>query len=235
MVQTRINPRIKIRENTQAMKQSRTPRFQRSFFYGRAVMALALISVAAYGLMITTGSISSSSGSTASAQTPAKVAIGAPAPDFTFTTLRRWTVPGVGSLTTMDDTQRRLSEFRGRPVMLWLFATWCPTCVAGTIAVAEKFDRLKQAGIQIIQLKLYNNLGYTGPSVADFANRHASSVAPSPSWLWGEASLKGSFTYDPQGYPDIYFLIDNGGIIRAIEPAPHVTMDKIMAFAASVE
>lgn len=235
MVQTRKNPRIKIKENTQAMKQSRAPRFPRSYFYGGAIMAFALITVVAYGLMITTGSISSTSSSTASAQATAKVEIGAPAPDITFTTLRRRTVPGVGILTTMDDTQRRLSEFRGRPVMLWLFATWCPTCVAGTIAVAEKFDRLRQAGIQIIQLKLYNNLGYPGLSLEDFANRYASSVAPSPSWLWGEASQIGGFTYDPRGIPDIYFLIDKDGIIRAIEPAPHVTMDKIMAFAASVE
>ena len=235
MVQTRKNPRIKIKENTQAMKQSRAPRFQRSFFYGLAIMALAIITFVAYGLTITAGSISSTPSSTASAQTPANVAIGAPAPDFTFTTLRQWTVPGAGLLTKMDDTQRRLSEFRGRPVMLWLFATWCPTCVAGTIAVAEKFDRLKQTGIQIIQLKLYNDLGYPGTSVAEFANRHARSVFPSPSWLWGEASQKVSFTYDPRGYPDIYFLIDKEGIIRAIEPAPHVTMDKIMAFAASVE
>ena len=32
MVKTRKNPRIKIKKNTQAMKQSRAPRFQRSFF-----------------------------------------------------------------------------------------------------------------------------------------------------------------------------------------------------------
>ena len=145
MTQAEKTLRIKIQEDDQDMKQSRAPRFQRSFFYGRAIMALALITVVAYGLIITTGSISSTTSSTAHAQTPAKVEIGAPAPDFTFTTLRRGTLPGVGSHTTMDDTQRRLSEFRGRPVMLWLFATWCPTCVAGTIAVAEKFDRLVPA------------------------------------------------------------------------------------------
>ncbi len=232
MVQPKKTHRGKFNGIRARMQAPRSPHL---FSYGRALVALSLAAFVAYGLMITTGSIPSTSSSTASAQTPAKVGIGAPAPDFTFTTLRRWTVPGAGSLTTMDDTQRRLSEFRGRPVMLWLFATWCPTCVAGTLAVAEKFDRLKQAGIQIIQLRLYNNLGYPGPSVAEFANRYASSVAPSPSWLWGEASLKASFTYDPRGYPDIYFLIDKEGFIRAIEPAPHVTMDKIIAFAASVE
>ncbi len=64
MVQTRKNPRIKIKENTQAMKQSRVTRFPRSYFYGGAIMAFALITVVAYGLMITTGSISSTSSAT---------------------------------------------------------------------------------------------------------------------------------------------------------------------------
>ncbi len=156
----------------------------------------------------------------ARAQTEAKVELGAPAPDLVF--------------TAVDGSQRRLSEFQGRPTMLWFFATWCPTCVAGTRAVAENLDWLRQAGIQIIQLKLYNNLGYSGASVTDFAARHAGAVAPSPDWLWGDASLEGSITYDPRGYPDIYFLIDKDGIVRAIEPAPHATMDKIRRFAESI-
>ena len=190
------------------------------FTYGGALATLALIAAVAYGLMIPTRSVESTLSSAASAQTPAVVKIGAPAPDMAF--------------TTMDGTQRRLSEFRGRPVMLWLFATWCPTCIYGTIAVAEKFDRLQQAGIQIIQLKLYNNVGYPGPSVEEFAKRHAGSIPPSPDWLWGTASREGSFTYDPRGYPDIYFLIDKDGVLQAVNVAPHATMDIILAFALRV-
>lgn len=187
---------------------------------GGALVALALIAIAAYGWTIPPMSVEATLGSAASAQTPAVVKIGAPAPDMAFTTLR--------------GTERRLSEFRGRPVMLWLFATWCPTCVYGTIAVAEKFDRIQQAGIQIIQLKLYDNLGYPGPSVEEFAKRHAGSIPPSPDWLWGDASQEGSFTYDPRGHPDIYFLIDKDGVLQAIDVAPHATMDIILAFALSV-
>ncbi len=213
--------RTKIEKDMLARKRPRAPSARRLFSYGGVIAALALLTIAAYALTIPGGSIYSASGSAEIAQTPAVVKIGAPAPEIAF--------------TTVDGTQRRLSEFRGRPVMLWLFATWCPTCVAGTYAVVEKFDRLKRSGIQIIQLKLYNNLGYPGPTVEDFARRYAGAMAPSPNWLWGEASKKGSFTYDPQGYPDIYFLIGEDGILRAIQPAPHVTMNKILAFAQSVE
>ncbi len=182
----------------------------------RAAFALAL----AYGLVLAVGAGAVLPSSTASAQMGTIVKVGAPAPDMAF--------------TTTDGAERRLSEFGGRPVMLWVFATWCPTCIAGTFAVAAEFDRLKQAGIQIIQLKLYNNLGYEGPSTAEFALRYANSVPPSPDWLWGDASREGSFLYDPRAYPDIYFLIGKDGILQSVEPAPHVTMDKILAFAESV-
>ncbi len=179
----------------------------------RAAFALAFAATLACGLMLAS--------STANAQTAAVVKLGAPAPEMVF--------------TTVDGAERRLSEFRGRPVMLWLFATWCPSCTAATAAVAENFDRLQAAGVQIIQVMLYDNLGYRGPSVADFAKRHAKAVAPSPDWLWGEASREGSYTYDPGGYPDIYFLIGKDGILEAADLTPHVTMDKILAFAEGAQ
>lgn len=196
-------------------------RFQRLLPYGRSIAAFVMIAFAAYATMIPIGAVTSVSGSGANAQSPTPVKIGAPAPDITF--------------TAVDGTERRLSEFRGQPVMLWFYASWCPTCQVGTVAVAGKLDQLKQAGIQIIQLQLYNNLGSPGPSVEDFAKQFASSVPRSPNWLWGEASLVASYTYDPSGYPDIYFLIGRDGIVQEIAPAPHVTMNIILEFAESVK
>jgi thiol-disulfide isomerase/thioredoxin len=115
--------------------------------------------------------------------------------------------------------------------MFWLFATWCPTCEAGTAAVAQHASQLEQAGVQIVQLKLYNNLGYPGPSAQEFARAFARSPRPTLWWLWGEASQEASYIYDPKGYPDLYFLIDRDGIVQAINGAPNVTMDEILSFA----
>ena len=207
--------RTKIEKDNHAMTQPGAPRTRRLLSYRRALRALALIAFAATGAMAAIGA--SGPGSAANAQTLAPVKIGAPAPDITF--------------TTADGTERRLSEFRGQPVMLWFFATWCPTCMVGTVAVAGIFDQLKQAGIQIIQLRLYNNLGAPGPSIEEFATLYASSVPRSPKWLWSDASMAASYTYDPSGYPDIYFLIDRDGIVQEIAPAPNVTMNTILEFA----
>ena len=196
-------------------------RSQRLLFSGRSIAAFAMIVFAAYVTMIPIGAVASVPGSAAYAQTPTPIKIGAPAPDIAF--------------TLADGTERRLSEFRGQPVMLWFYASWCPTCQVGTVAVAGKLDQLKQAGIQIIQLRLYNNLGAPGPSGEEFAQQYASSVPRSPNWLWGDAPLVASYTYDPSGYPDIYFLIDRDGIVQEIAPAPHVTMNIILDFAAGAK
>jgi thiol-disulfide isomerase/thioredoxin len=147
----------------------------------------------------------------------AEVKLGAPAPELVF--------------TAVDGAQHRLSEFHGRPVMLWLFASWCPSCQAGTEAIARSFPELQQAGLQIVQLRLYQNLGEPGPSAAEFAHAFARPADASRHWLWGEASQEASYTFDPRGYPDVYFLIDKDGIIRAISGGPAAAIDQILSFA----
>jgi len=169
-----------------------------------ALLALILVLSALYRLVLPRASA-------------AEVKLGAPAPELTF--------------TAVDGVQHRLSKFHGRPVMLWLFASWCPSCQAGTEAIARAFPQLEQAGLQIVQLRLYQNLGYPGPSAAAFARAFARSASASPHWLWGEASQEASYTFDPRGYPDVYFLIDKDGIIREISGGPSAAIDQILSFA----
>jgi peroxiredoxin len=169
-----------------------------------ALIALILVLFAVYRLAVPRTSA-------------AEIKLGVPAPALTF--------------TTVDGAQHRLSEFHGRSVMLWFFASWCPSCQAGTEALARAFPQLEQAGLEIVQLRLYQNLGYPGPSAAAFARAFARPAGASPHWLWGEASQEASYTFDPRGYPDSYFLIDKDGIIRDINGGPGTAVDQILSFA----
>jgi len=145
--------------------------------------------------------------------------VGQPAPDFSF--------------TTVDGRTFQLSDFRGQPVMFWLLATWCPTCQVSAQALAERIDEIERLGLVIVTLKLHNNLGYPGPTIEEFGRRWASEAFNSPNWLWGDASQAVSFSYDPRGVPDIYWLIDPQGIVRARDTAPNTTLNRILEFARS--
>lgn len=145
----------------------------------------------------------------------AKVAPNLSAPDATFTTL--------------DGRELTLSEFKGKKVMFWLLATWCPSCVAGAQVLAENNDNL--GGLTIIALETYGNAGYPGPSMEEFAKRYAPQMLSAQNWLWGDASQEGTNTYNPRNYPDIFFLIDEMGVVRDIDGAPAATINKIIKFA----
>lgn len=144
-----------------------------------------------------------------------KVRLGRPAPDAVF--------------TTFSGEERLLREFRGRKVMFWLLATWCPSCIAGAQVLAQNNDKLSH--LTIIALKTYGNAGYPGPSIEEFAKQNAPSTLSAANWLWAEASPAATKIYNPRNFPDIYFLIDENGVLRAINSAPAATLNKIIEFA----
>ena len=149
-----------------------------------------------------------------------KVELGKEAPDVAFETL--------------DGKVLTLSQFRGKPVMFWLIATWCPTCQVGAKVLSEeKMSDIEKYDLEIVVLKIWNNLGYAGPSLEEFGREWVGENFDHPNWIWGDASRELSFLYDPRGLPDIYYLIDRDGVIRVIDTAPSATLNKIFNFAAS--
>jgi len=125
---------------------------------------------------------------------------------------------------------RSLAEFRGRKVMLWMYSTWCSSCAAGLDALEAHQRSLKRAGVEVIALQNFQNGGYPGPSPRKFVERFARALLAAPNWIFGTVPEAMAKRYNPRRYPDIYFLIDEQGMVRAIEGAPGATMDQILRF-----
>jgi peroxiredoxin len=116
------------------------------------------------------------------------------APDFTLETLD-------GSLLT-------LSELRGRPVMLNLWASWCLPCRVEMPAIERVYQRHREDGLVVVGLNVTSQdsetaarafvqeFGLTFPIVLDRD---------------GAASAR----YELMGLPSTYF-IDRDGIIRQV-------------------
>ncbi len=125
-----------------------------------------------------------------------------------------------------------LAEYRDKKVMLWLFSTWCHTCAAGVKALAEKHKEWEQHGLTILALRNYNNGGYPGADIEGFI-AHYSSPSATRNWVKGEASEEMDKLYNSRQYPDIYFLINEQGVIQEQGTAPAVFIKKIIDFARS--
>ena len=67
---------------------------------------------------------------------PPEVDVGAPAPDF--------------ALKTLDGTQVRLSELRGKVVFVNLWATWCPPCREELPTMVRFYRAYRDRGVEIL-------------------------------------------------------------------------------------
>ncbi len=126
------------------------------------------------------------------------------APDFTF--------------TTINGTTSRLSSYRGHPVVLWWIATWCTSCQDGTKLFAQNYySQYHAAGVILLQVESYNNLGQPGPSLSSFASSY--SYSSKSDWILGQGSQDGTSTYNPSAYLDYFYVISSQGVVLDAKPS----------------
>ena len=113
-----------------------------------------------------------------------------------------------------NGTSTTLSKFTGHTVLLWIVATWCPGCQqAAPIIASQYYSQLRSEGVTLLTVEDYNDLGYSGPTIAQFANQYAGGVGSHPGWLFADTSQSATYTYNPQADLDIWYLIGPSGAI----------------------
>ena len=121
---------------------------------------------------------------------------GFPAPDFT--------------LDTLDGSQMTLSDFRGKVVMVNLWASWCPLCRAEMPAIEQIYQENKDQGFEVLAV----NTTYqdSESAAAQFVQEFGLTF---PILLDRNGTV--SKRYQLQALPTTYF-IDRQGIIRTVAP-----------------
>jgi thiol-disulfide isomerase/thioredoxin len=146
------------------------------------------------------------------------VSVGKVVPDFTF--------------RLADGKQVSLASLKGKPTLLYFVTTWCSSCVAGTHTLVENFSALYKYGIRIVELELYNDLGYPGPPINVLQNFSGpKAIVDSSMWQWGYASQSMSYAFDPHGDLDIYYLLNSDGKVMLVGSSPSVTISQLLAAA----
>lgn len=55
-------------------------------------------------------------------------------------------------LNDIEGVEHKLSQYRGKPVIINFWATWCPPCRFEMPAMERAYKKLKQAGIEILAI-----------------------------------------------------------------------------------
>ena len=101
------------------------------------------------------------------------------------------------------------------------------SCVAGTQAIARNMSFFSNKNITVLELELYNNLGYSGPPINDFVNTSSANASDSSRIISAYASYNMSELYDPKAYLDLYYLINKNGRVVYVNGSPSFTMPQL--------
>lgn len=130
------------------------------------------------------------------------------------------TAPAINGLVTPDCTPYTLDQFKGKVVVLELFATWCPHCQAETAVLNQVQTNDASKGVQVLSV-LSSTAGHNYES-GDTTPTSMSDLR----WFVNTFQLTYPALYDPAmttanayglsgGYPT-YYVINKAGIVTYV-------------------
>lgn len=125
---------------------------------------------------------------------------------YNLTPVNKVIPAGDFKLINMDDEPVRLSDFRGKVVLLNFWATWCPPCIREMPSMERLHKQVDAADFKVVAINQMENpddvFAFTGQLAVD----------PTFDILFDETS-EVSQMYAVRGLPTTY-LIDKKGMIR---------------------
>ena len=118
------------------------------------------------------------------------IEVGLPAPDFTF--------------PAINGTMVSLSDFRGKIVLVNIWATWCPPCVDEMPSMEKLYQKLKGENFEILAVSI-DSLGLK--AVVPFMKKHKLTF---PALIDSTETIR--IAYRTTGIPES-FIIDEDGIL----------------------
>jgi peroxiredoxin len=126
------------------------------------------------------------------------------------------------SLQTLDGEFVTLSEFRGQPVLVNMWASWCTPCKYEMPAIQEAYEEFRDQGFTVLAVNLTKKdvLG----SVESFVEEHGLTF---PILLDQDGRVEDA--YQLRGLPTSFF-IDRDGVIQSVVIGGPMSQEAIRSF-----
>ena len=108
------------------------------------------------------------------------------------------------SVRTLGGEDVKLSDFRGRPVWINFWATWCPPCRAEAPDIQEVYEAHESEGLVVLAI----SIGESTNTVADYIKRTGMTVT-----VGIDEGTNVAAQYRIVGIPT-HFFIDREGVLR---------------------
>jgi peroxiredoxin len=119
-----------------------------------------------------------------------------------LTTLKKSSLAPDFQLIDMDDKKHRLSDYRGKPVIINFWATWCPPCREELPSMNRAWKKIKQDGIIMLAV----NVGEDDDTIFSFLGSYPIDFtvlldqSGEVTEQWPIKGLPTTFVINPQGY-----------------------------------
>lgn len=110
-------------------------------------------------------------------------------------------------LTSLDGKEYRLSDLRGRPVLLNFWATWCGPCQVEMPDIQERYER-HSPDLVVLAIDFDESAEIVAPFVSELGLTFPILLDPG-----GKVNAE---LYNVRGYPSSYF-VDSDGVIRVVQ------------------
>lgn len=155
---------------------------RRTRFWVRRLLMLAMLVLIGFALFQTGGTDEGEA-----------VEAGQTAPDF--------------ELTTLDGKSIRLSELRGKGVLINFWASWCKPCRDEMPAIQQVYDRYKDKGLEVLAV----NIAETEVTVDGFV-RHLDLAFP----ILLDSNREVTRLYGIGSIPSSIFVSPDGKVVRKV-------------------
>jgi len=118
------------------------------------------------------------------------------------------------SIQLLDGSQVSLSDYRGKLVLLNLWATWCPPCRAEMPSMQELYDKLHPKGFEILAVAAPNPPRETLDKIRDFVSSNAFSFP-----ILIDEQFEANSIYGTGSIPTSYIISTDGELVARLTGA----------------